>query len=139
MEDYDDRFNDRGSTEEVRMDDVEMVARPIRICEAEPRERKSGIHDHGTSEQIAQVCDAMKDLLLYKNKQYGNSAFEPFGLFFKGNAGEGIKIRLDDKLMRIKHNNGALRLNDICDTIGYLFLLLVSYGFNEEDIEKLKD
>ena len=42
--------------------------------------------------------DAMKGLLLYKNKKYGDSAINPKKIFYKGDATNSILIRLDDKL-----------------------------------------
>lgn len=91
-----------------------------------------------TQKQIAEVMDAMKDLLLYKNEKYGNSALEPNNVFYKGSAQNSILIRLDDKLGRVK-NSKEIRTNDVCDLIGYLALLLVSNGTDRADIEQFKD
>lgn len=92
-----------------------------------------------TSEKISEVLDAMKDLLLYKNKMYGDSALSPSNTFFKGSSTNSILIRLDDKLNRIKNGPEIPRQNDICDIIGYLTLLLVSMDTKKEDIAKFKD
>lgn len=92
-----------------------------------------------TRGRLCEVTDAMQELLLYKNEKYGNSALEPLGLFHKGEAQNSICVRLDDKLSRIKNSEEGLRVNDVCDVIGYLFLLLVSMGVTKADIEKLKD
>lgn len=74
--------------------------------------------------------DAMKTVLLEKNKRYGDSALNPIRVFSKLNASDGILIRLDDKLSRIV-NSKELRTNDVCDMIGYLSLLAISYGYYE--------
>ena len=92
-----------------------------------------------TQKQIEDVCKAISDVLIDKNKKYGNSALKPINVFFKGDNTNSILIRLDDKLSRIKNNKEDIRVNDICDTIGYLILLLVAKGVKIEDIEKLKD
>lgn len=88
--------------------------------------------------KIVEICDGMKDLLLYKNQKYGDSALNPNNIFYKGNSTNSIKIRLDDKIGRIK-NCKETRINDVADVIGYCTLLLVSIGVTKEDFEKLKD
>lgn len=93
-----------------------------------------------TKEKIIEITDAMKDLLLYKNTKYGDSALNPNNVFYKGDATNSILIRLDDKIGRIKNNTeDKPRTNDICDVIGYCVLLLASMNVNKKDIEKLKD
>ena len=91
-----------------------------------------------SQKKITEVCDSMKDLLLYKNQKYGDSALNPNNIFYKGDATNSIKIRLDDKVGRIK-NSEETRINDVADIIGYCTLLLVSIGATKEDFEKLKD
>ena len=93
-----------------------------------------------TKEKIKEITDAMKELLLYKNEKYGDSALNPNNVFFKGDATNSILIRLDDKIGRIKNNTeDKPRTNDICDVIGYCILLLASMNVDKEQIEKLKD
>lgn len=91
-----------------------------------------------SQESIMEICDSMKDLLLYKNEKYGDSALRPNNIFYKGDSTNSIKIRLDDKIGRIK-NCEQTRINDVADVIGYCILLLISIGACEEDIERLKD
>lgn len=78
-----------------------------------------------TQDQISAVFDGMRDLVLEKNKRYGDSALHPVNCFSKVSADESIRIRLDDKLKRIM-NATELRKNDVADIIGYLSLLCVS-------------
>lgn len=93
-----------------------------------------------TQDKIKDIMDAMTDLLLYKNQKYGDSAINPKKIFFKGDSTNSILIRLDDKLSRILNSKEEKpRLNDCCDLIGYLTLLLISLDVSKEDIEKLKD
>jgi hypothetical protein len=91
-----------------------------------------------TKHQITQLTLAMQTVLLEKNKRYGNSALEPLNTFSKLSNSDSIKIRLDDKLSRIK-NSDEPRTNDVCDLIGYCFLLLISKGITEEEILNLID
>jgi hypothetical protein len=68
----------------------------------------------------------IRELLISKNLKYGNSALEPLGVFSQLSAKQGLLIRIDDKLKRIK--NGSLEKDDedvINDLIGYLVLLKI--------------
>jgi len=76
--------------------------------------------------QVTVVLEEIRDLLIAKNQKYGNSALEPLGVFSQLSAKEGLLIRIDDKLKRIK--NGSLEKDDedvINDLIGYLVLLKI--------------
>lgn len=78
------------------------------------------------STQVSEVLIEIKDLLISKNLKYGNSALEPLGVFSKLSAQEGLLVRIDDKLKRIK--NGSLDRDDedvVNDLIGYLVLLKI--------------
>ena len=91
-------------------------------------------------EKIIEITDSMKDLLLYKNEKYGDSALSPKNIFYKGDSTNSILIRLDDKIGRIKNNPDLTpRVNDVCDIIGYCVLLLASMNVSSEDISKFKD
>ena len=93
-----------------------------------------------SQKKIVEVCESMKNLLLYKNEKYGDSALNPEPIFYKGNATNSILIRLNDKIGRIKNNTEELpRVNDVCDVIGYCTLLLVSMEVSKHEIELLKD
>ena len=91
-----------------------------------------------SQKKIVEICEATKDLLLYKNEKYGDSALHPNNVFYKGDSTNSIKIRLDDKIGRIK-NCTETRVNDVSDVIGYCVLLLASMGVTKEDIAKFKD
>jgi hypothetical protein len=93
-----------------------------------------------TQQKIAEITEAMRDLLLYKNQKYGDSALNPKKIFYKGDAQNSILIRLDDKLGRIMANADATpRINDVADIIGYCTLLLISMGATQSDIKALMD
>jgi hypothetical protein len=93
-----------------------------------------------TQKKISEISDAMKDLLLYKNKKYGDSAINPKKIFYKGDSTNSILIRLDDKIGRVMSNpDEKPRTNDVADIIGYCTLLLISMGVTAEDIAKFKD
>ncbi len=76
--------------------------------------------------KISSYLLEIRELLITKNIKYGNSALEPLGVFSKLSAKEGLLVRIDDKLKRIK--NGSLEKDDedvINDLIGYLVLLKI--------------
>lgn len=83
-----------------------------------------------TQALIAEECDAIKDLLIRKNSDYGNSVLEEGGVFSDLDPCEGIRVRVDDKLKRIKNlRAGCLydkEEDTIADLIGYLILLRVA-------------
>lgn len=83
-----------------------------------------------TMQKIGTVCDGIKAILLEKNRRYGNSALAPLRVFSRSVPSEGIRVRLDDKLSRIR-NAETLRRNDVVDTAGYLILLCVSEGWTD--------
>ena len=93
-----------------------------------------------TQEKIIAITEAMRDLLLYKNQKYGDSALQPKRVFYKGDAVNSILIRLDDKIGRIMANTeNTPRINDVADIIGYCTLLLIGMGLEKADIQKLMD
>ncbi len=77
-------------------------------------------------ERIAAKCDEIKALLVEKNKKYGNSAIQPLRIFSRSSPIEGILVRCDDKLSRIREtgirNDGE---DQVLDLIGYLVLLSI--------------
>ena len=77
-----------------------------------------------TAEQIVEVSNSVRDLLLEKNTAYGDSALSPSNIFASGSAVDNIACRIDDKLMRIKNKGINDSTEDtVQDLIGYLILL----------------
>ena len=100
----------------------------------------SRVEDTPTQQKIKDILSGMTDLLLYKNKKYGDSAINPKKIFYKGDSTNSILIRLDDKIGRVMSNTEEKpRVNDVADIIGYCTLLLVSMGITSEDLKKFKD
>lgn len=78
-------------------------------------------------QEVSKVLYDIEKMLNEKNAKYGNSALEPLGIFSKLSPEEGLMIRIDDKLKRIK--NGSLDKDDedvVNDLIGYLVLLKIN-------------
>ena len=81
-----------------------------------------------TELKISNVCDDIKELLIHKNRKYGNSALKPNRIFSKCSATEQLLVRIDDKLNRIMKGAGLLATDEdvVKDLIGYLVLLKIS-------------
>lgn len=77
---------------------------------------------------ISEECDSVRELLLRKNREYGNSAIEPMRVFSQASAVEQILVRIDDKLSRIRTvgERGEIHEDTVQDLIGYLVLLRVA-------------
>lgn len=76
--------------------------------------------------RIASVCDGIRDMLLEKNRKYGNSALDPVRVFSRADTVEQIRVRMDDKLSRIRNRQDDEDEDVYRDLAGYLILLLVA-------------
>ena len=76
---------------------------------------------------VHQITSDISDLLISKNKKYGNSALEPIRVFSKASAIEQILVRLDDKLSRLRTQHISEDEDVLNDLLGYLILLKIAY------------
>jgi len=74
---------------------------------------------------ISEECTRLRDMLLAKNKAYGNSALEPVRVFSRASPVEQILVRIDDKLSRLSRGFAAGE-DVVQDLLGYLILLRVA-------------
>jgi len=83
---------------------------------------------NNTPDDIMKVCDKVRDLLLYKNEKYGDSALSPIRILSSCTPIEQILVRIDDKLNRIKQSNGLMEKDEdvVLDLIGYFVLLKIA-------------
>ena len=82
---------------------------------------------NNTEQLIEEICESMKNLLLEKNRAYGDSATNPSNVFSSGSAVDSICARIDDKLMRIQNKGINDKTEDtVSDLIGYLILLKIA-------------
>jgi hypothetical protein len=79
-----------------------------------------------TQADIAEVCDELKELLLEKNRKYGDSALNPVRIFSKASTLEQLKVRMDDKLSRLRNAADDEDEDPTTDLIGYLILYKVA-------------
>ena len=100
-----------------------------------------------TQDQIERLCDRVKNLLLEKNRKYGDSALNPVRVMSQSSPVEQILVRIDDKLNRIKQGAGLLANDEdvVLDLIGYFVLLKIALdrdcndAFSQEDDAGLWD
>lgn len=74
---------------------------------------------------VRSVLDEIGEMLISKNRAYGNSALDPVRIFSKVDSAEQIRVRIDDKLSRLVRGSGAGE-DVTLDLIGYLILLRIS-------------
>lgn len=79
-----------------------------------------------SQQDISKVCNDIRELLLEKNRKYGDAALTPLRIFSKANTLEQIKVRLDDKLSRLKNAQDDEDEDVIADLTGYLILYMVA-------------
>lgn len=81
---------------------------------------------------IASECDAVKELLLAKNRSYGNSFATPIAIFAKSLPPDAqLRVRIDDKLKRIADGTDEMNDDTVMDLIGYLVLWRVLQRMKE--------
>jgi len=76
-------------------------------------------------ESLDVVLGDLRELLLSKNRKYGNSMFEPSGIFFKGDRLAAINSRIDDKLARKKSDQDDEDEDIDMDLMGYLVARII--------------
>jgi hypothetical protein len=82
--------------------------------------------DAPSGQKIIRECLEIAEMLVKKNISYGDSALTPIRIFSQADNQEQIKIRIDDKINRMKNGSGFAGDNDIDDMIGYLILLKIA-------------
>jgi len=79
-----------------------------------------------TQTDITCACDELRNLLLEKNRKYGDSALNPVRIFSKASTLEQLKVRMDDKLSRLRNAQEDDDEDPVTDLIGYLILYKVA-------------
>lgn len=88
---------------------------------------KMDFHAAVTNEMIL-----IRDLLVSKNKAYGDAVLNPVRIFSKADSVAGLKVRIDDKLSRLARGENAGE-DVVLDLIGYLVLLRIAQRVEESD------
>lgn len=80
-----------------------------------------------TERDIRAVCNEIAELLIEKNRSYGDSALNPICCFSKtASPMEKLGVRIDDKLSRILRGNESFNEDTELDLLGYLTLRRVA-------------
>jgi len=90
------------------------------------------------SDSVLKITTEIAELLIEKNKAYGNSALNPVRIFSKSDTIEQINVRLDDKLSRLARGHEYPGDDTIRDLIGYLIILLIAKN-EEENCKKSEE
>jgi hypothetical protein len=75
--------------------------------------------------QISKECDALKELLLKKNSQYGDALSHPVLIFSDLTPEQRVRVMIDSKLTRLCNIGDFDNEDTITDLIGYLILLKI--------------
>lgn len=81
-----------------------------------------------SADRIKAASERVLDLLLEKNQSYGDTALNPLRILSKLDAYEGLAVRADDKLSRLKNAPEAFQEDALLDLAGYLILMLAARG-----------
>ena len=76
-------------------------------------------------------CESIAKLLVEKNRKYGDSASNPVRVFSKASPLEQLKVRMDDKLSRLKNSQDDEDEDVLLDLAGYIILYRVVQKQNE--------
>lgn len=90
--------------------------------------------------EILSVVKNIAEILVDKNRKYGNAALQPKRIFSRTNLIEQLNIRIDDKLSRIANQQEDEDEDAELDLVGYLILKRVCKNLQEktEKAEKEK-
>lgn len=90
-------------------------------------------------DDLNDILTDVRELLVEKNRKYGDSALNPSRIFSKQDAIEQINVRIDDKLSR-KVSDQSDEDEDIdFDLLGYLILKLIAVKRRNESLNDPHD
>jgi hypothetical protein len=75
--------------------------------------------------ELDDCLSELAEILLEKNRQYGDSALTPVRILSRASAVEGLLTRIDDKLSRMQRGDGTNNADDELDALGYFALLRI--------------
>ena len=79
-----------------------------------------------TENRITEVMRGIEEMLIAKNRAYGDSALDPVRVFSKQDNIEQLYVRIDDKLSRVQRGHEYPGDDTIFDLVGYLVLLMIA-------------
>ena len=94
-----------------------MNSKPYMVTSAVTKDPQQTFQD-----DLVDVLDEFRDLLVEKNRKYGDAALNPVQTFSRVPSIELINVRMDDKLSRIRNRQEDENEDAEVDLIGYLIL-----------------
>lgn len=85
-----------------------------------------------TENRITEVMRGIEEMLIAKNRAYGDSALDPVRVFSKQDNIEQLYVRIDDKLSRVQRGHEYPGDDTIFDLVGYLVLLMIAKERDEK-------
>jgi len=82
--------------------------------------------ENNFDQKVFNELNKIHSMLLEKNRKYGDAALNPLRIFSNQNSLEQLKVRIDDKLSRIKNQQLDEDEDAIDDLIGYLILYKIA-------------
>lgn len=76
------------------------------------------------ADEVDAVLADVRRMLIAKNQAYGDAALNPVRIFSRADAGEQIRVRIDDKLSRLARGAAAGE-DQVDDLLGYMVLLKI--------------
>lgn len=94
-----------------------------------------------TQQQIWVVCEQIRDMLLKKNRAYGDSALDPVRVFSRATPIEQLLVRMDDKISRmVRGDLASIPEEDleatVTDLAGYCILLKIALSASRRATSK---
>lgn len=114
------------SSQEESMKMAESIAESLRSGDDPIIPRRPDDNEPSTKRAIAEICDELKDLLMQKNKAYGDSVMDPVTIFSHEDPLSALAVRIDDKLSRVARGHDVPSEDTITDLIGYLILYKIA-------------
>lgn len=78
------------------------------------------------AKNVKRITGDLAEMLIEKNKAYGNSALNPVRIFSQASTEEQLLVRLDDKLSRLQRGHEYQGDDTLKDLLGYIVLLLIA-------------
>lgn len=91
----------------------------------EPVTDKAKQGESSFEQKVRTILTDVGDIVVARNKEYGNSALDPVRVFSKSDRMEQLKVQLDHKLSRIARG-GDPGLDTLRDLIGYEVLYIIA-------------
>ena len=78
------------------------------------------------AEEVSAILARLENMLIEKNRKYGDSALNPKRIFSRAPTIEQIKVRIDDKLSRHANQQTDEDEDVVWDLLGYFVLLRIA-------------